>query len=91
MARLSKRSEPGAVRRSLLALRPAISDLFSGYGIDGEDASKILREAVELLVVHCERLEDPRHAFLLMLEESCEAHVEALAAEEGTDGDAPHT
>lgn len=91
MARPSKRSDPGAVRRNLLALRPAISDLFAGYGIPSEDATGILREAVELLVVHCERFEDPRHAFLLMLEESCEAYVEARAAEEGEDGDAPHT
>lgn len=89
MATPPKPSAPGAVRRALLPLRPAISDLFAGYAIGGEDASKILREVVQLLVIHCDRIEDPRHVFLLMLEESCEAYVEAQAAEEGKDGDSP--
>lgn len=76
MARASKRSEPGAVRRELLGLRRAISDLFAGYDIPGEDASAMLREAVQLLVMRCERIDDPRHFFLEMLEESCRAYVE---------------
>lgn len=89
MARSSTNSEPGAVRRTLLALRPAISDLFAGYGISGDDAAKLLREAVEFLVLHCERTEDPRQAFLNRLEASCRAYVTAQTAEEGKDDGAP--
>ncbi len=91
MARPSKRSDPGAVQRLLLGLRPAISDLFAGYAVSGEDAGRLLREAVELLILHCQRTEDPRRFFLEMLEESCRAHVEAQAAEEVEDAGPPET
>lgn len=89
MARASKTSAPGAVRRALIGLRPAISDLFAGYGIPGEDRTSMLREVVELLVIHCQRTEDPRHYFLETLEESCRAYVAAQAAEEGKDDGTP--
>ena len=89
MARASKRSEPGAVRRMLLELRPTISDLFTGYGIAGDEASRLLREAVQVLILQCERTEDPRHFFLVTLEELCRASVEAQEAEEEADGGTP--
>lgn len=89
MARAAKKSDPEAVRRALLGLRPAILDLFAGYGIPNEAGSTMLREAVQLQVIRCERIDDPRHFFLEMLEESCRAYVEAQAAEEGKDDDTP--
>ena len=90
MARSSRRSEPGAVRRLLLGARPAIGDLFRGYDIPGEDASDLLRDTVELLIVYCGRIEDPRHFFLQALEDSCTAYVERRrAAEEEQDDGTP--
>jgi len=88
MPRPSKRSEPGQLQRLVLSLRPTISDLFAGYAVPGEEASVILREAVELLVRHCHQTDRPRQFFLQMLEDRCAAYVEAQeAAEERDDED----
>lgn len=79
------------MRRLLSGARPAIGDLFRGYEIPGEDASDLLRNAVELLIVYCGRIEDPRHFFLQALEDSCTAYVERrrTAEEEKQDDGTP--
>jgi hypothetical protein len=59
----------------VLALRPAISDLFAGHEIPPEAGSRILRDAVGRLVVHCRRLRNPRRFFLRALEAGCEAYA----------------
>jgi hypothetical protein len=81
MTQPSRRSEPGAVGRLVLSLRPAITDLFAGYAVPAEAASGMLREAVELLIVHCERTAEPRRFFLHTLEERCAAYAEAQTPE----------
>jgi hypothetical protein len=89
MPRPSRQSEPGAVGRLILSTRPDLSALFQGYAIPGDDASDLLREAVELLIVHCHRLARPREFFLRSLEDLCAAYAERRAAEEGSDDDTP--
>ncbi len=68
-------SRPGAVGRLVLGLRPAISDLFAGYRVPPEAASRILRDAVGRLVVHCRRLRYPRRYFLQAVEAGCAAYA----------------
>ncbi len=76
MTGTAPRSEPGAVGRLLLGLRPAISDLFAGHGVPPEEASRILRDAVVRLVVHCRRLRNPRRYFLQAIEAGCAAYAQ---------------
>ena len=89
MTNPSRHSEPGAVGRLILNTRPDLAALFQGYGIPKEDASDLLRQAVDLLVMYCPRLTRPREFFLHSLEGLCAAYAEDRAAEEEKDGDPP--
>lgn len=88
-ARSSKPSTPGELQRFVLSLRPAISDLLAGYDVSGEEATTLLREAVELLALRCGSLDQPRHFFLQTLEDRCAAYAEAEAAKESQDDGTP--
>lgn len=78
-------SRPGELQRLVLSARHAMSDLFAGYAIPDDEASTILRDAVDALIQQCHRTERPRRLFLELLEDGCVAHVKALEAEEGDD------
>lgn len=86
MTEASQRSEPGAVGRLVMSLRPTMASLFAGYGLSDEEAGAVLREAVDLLIVHCRKTTDPRGFFLRMLEETCAARAAAKEEEGSHDG-----
>ena len=78
-------SKPGELQRLVMGLRHAMTDLFAGYAIPGDEASIILRNSVDDLIRHCHRTERPRQLFLQVLEDRCVAYVEAQEAEEMDD------
>ena len=70
-------------RELLLRLRSEVRALCGSYGVPRAVATAYLREAVELAVILCHRLPEPRRYLLERLERRCRAYWQAVMALDG--------
>jgi len=70
-------------RELLFRLRPEIRALFRSYGVPRAVGTAYLREAVELSVILCHRVRDPRRYLVATLERRSQAYWQRVMALEG--------